>query len=501
MNNDFLKMLHIDKSFPGVKALDDVSITVKRGEVMGLIGENGAGKSTLMKILNGVLAKDSGQIEVFGEKIDIKSPHDAQKVGISIIHQELNVIDNLSIAENIFLGVEIRKGIFTDKQKMYDSTVKLLEKIGLCLSPNTLVKNLSIAQQQMVEVAKALSFNARLIVMDEPTSSLSDKEVDTLLDIIRSLRAEGVSTIFISHRLNEVFAIADSVTVMRDGRMIEKLFGNDINEEKIVNLMVGRKIGSLIVKEETEIGEAVLKVSNLSARKMIRDVSFSVRKGEILGFSGLMGSGRTEVMNALFGIDKKISGEIRIHNKLVEIRTPQQAVNHGIGFVPEDRKIAGLILGMTVKENITITCLKQLRNLLFVNSRKEQKEVDSFIKKLRIKTPHRDQKAKNLSGGNQQKVVIAKWLINKPRILIMDEPTRGIDVGAKKEVHYLITELARQGIAIILISSELPEVIGMSDRIIVMNEGRVSGELTKEEATQKRIMSLAIANKQEVVCE
>lgn len=501
MNTPYLRMLHINKRFPGVKALDDVSIEVEKGEVMGLLGENGAGKSTLMKILSGVLHMDSGTIEVAGENVEINTPQAARVAGISIIHQELNVIGNLSIAENMFLGVEKRKGLFIDSEEMEKQSALLLERIGLDLHPNTLVQDLSIAQQQMVEVAKALSFNAKLIVMDEPTSSLSDTEVKILLGIITSLSKQGVSIIFISHRLNEVFAVAQSVCVMRDGKMIEKLYGDAITEKEIVTRMVGRELGFLIVKEEANIGDVVLEVSNLSTKMFLEDISFSVRKGEILGFGGLVGSGRTEVMRAIFGIDEKKSGSIRIDNEVVDIRSPKQALQHGIGFVPEDRKTTGLILGMCVRENMTISYLQRLCKGLFVDDKRERDEVDTFIDRFSIKTPHQNQIIKNLSGGNQQKVVIAKWLMTKPRILIMDEPTRGIDVGAKKEVHRLISELAQQGLAIILISSDMQEVLGMSDRIIVMNEGRISGELSKEEACQERIMSLAIAHRREAACE
>lgn len=495
MDTPFLEMRDITKRFPGVIALDSVSITVNQGEIMGLVGENGAGKSTLVKILTGVLEKDQGQIKVNGNQVAINNPQDARKNYISIIHQELNVISNLTIAENIFLGVEKRKKkVFVNTEEMDQATSLLLQRIGLDQKPDTLVSTLSIAQQQMVEVAKALSFDARLIVMDEPTSSLSQTEVKILLDIIRTLKKNGVSIIFISHRLDEVFEIADSVTVMRDGKMIAKLTGNDINETNIVSLMVGRTLGNLMVKEDVSIGDVVLKVSNLSDTNLVKNVSFFLRKGEILGFSGLVGSGRTEVMNALFGVSARTSGEIWVDGKLVYIRSPQQAVDNGIGYVTEDRKSSGLILGMSIKENVTIAHLKYLRKVLFIDKALEYQEVASCVDQLKIKTPSCEQKVKNLSGGNQQKVVIAKWLMTKPKILIMDEPTRGIDVGAKKEVHHLMTELTKLGIAIILISSEMPEVIDMSNRIVVMHEGRISGELSKEEATQESIMSMAIAN-------
>lgn len=493
MGTPFLQMKGITKKFPGVLALDHANFSVELGKVVALVGENGAGKSTLMKILSGVLKKDEGEILIDGKPASIESTLDAQKFGISVIYQELNVILNLNIAENIFIGREKRKSLFIDKAYIHKEARKLLDIVGLNVDTNTLVKDLSIGQRQMVEVARALSMDAKVIVMDEPTSSLTEKETKILLEIIKKLRNENVGIVFISHRMKEIFEVADTVTVMRDGKTVGTLAGEEINENKVVKLMVGREVNDIFAKQEAEISDVILDVRNLSTASFLKDISFSLRKGEILGFAGLVGAGRSEVMRAIFGIDKKNSGDIFINGKKVEINSPEDAINHGIGFIPEDRKEQALILNMTVKENITLPSLKSISKFDFINSELEKAVAEEYIEKLSIKTPGFEQKVINLSGGNQQKVVISKWLATNPKVLILDEPTRGIDVGAKKEIHSIMSSLAKNGVAIIMVSSELPEILGMSDRIIVMHEGRIKGQLLREEASQEKIMELAIS--------
>ena len=492
MRTELLRLHNISKSFPGVQALKNVDFTLRKGEIMALVGENGAGKTTLMKILTGVHDKDEGEIFLNGKHVDIQGPLDAQNLGISIIYQELNVILNLNIIENIFIGREKKRGLFVDKKQSYQEAERLLDLVGLHIDPKTLVKDLSISQRQMVEVARALSLNAQIIVMDEPTSSLTDKETEVLFGIMRNLRQQGVSIIFISHRMNEIFQVADAVTVMRDGENVGGFYGDEVDEHEIVNLMVGREINTLFVKEETQLGDKVLDVRNLSTKNFLHNINFYVRQGEILGFAGLMGAGRTEVMNAIFGVDHRSTGDIFIEGTHADIQSPEDAIRHGIGLVPEDRKNQALILGMSVKENITLAYLKRISRFDFIDKTRENLVTQEYIQRLQIKTPGSNQQVMNLSGGNQQKVVISKWLATHPKVLILDEPTRGIDVGAKKEIHSLMSHLARQGVAIIMISSEMPEILGMSDRIIVMHEGRIKGELLREEATQEKIMKLAI---------
>ncbi|HHW47686.1 MAG TPA: sugar ABC transporter ATP-binding protein [Clostridiaceae bacterium] len=493
-NSPYLKMRGITKAFPGVLALDRVDFDLELGKVVALVGENGAGKSTLMKILSGVYKTDAGEIFIDNKKVEITDPLASQNLGISIIYQELNLLQNLNIAENIFIGKEIKKHIFVDKEKMHEESQKLLNEVGLNVSTKTLVRDLSTAQKQMVEVAKALSFNSKIIIMDEPTSSLTDTETAILFNIIRKLKSKNVAIVFISHRMNEIFEIADEVVVMRDGKIVGKLDRHEMSESTIINLMVGREIEDIFSKLPADIGEPVLEVKNLSTKDFLKDISFTLRKGEILGFAGLVGAGRSEVMRAIFGIDKKETGEIFIHGKKVNIESTEDALKHGIGFIPEDRKEQGLVLGMNVRENITLAALKALSKFNFIDNKKEEGIAKEYIDKLSIKTPSEEQIVENLSGGNQQKVVIGKWMATNPEILILDEPTRGIDVGAKKEIHILMSKLAQQGVGIILISSELPEILGMSDRIIVMHEGRIKGELSREEASQEKIMKIAISN-------
>lgn len=484
---------NITKTFPGVKALDNVSIDVNRGEVLSLMGENGAGKSTLIKVLAGVYDMDDGEIYIEGQKVDIKSPVDSQNLGISIIYQELNLLPNMSIAENIFLAREKRQGgLFYDKKKTVEEATKLMNEVGLYCNPNKLVEELSVSQRQMVEVAKALSVNSKLIIMDEPTSSLTDRETETLFGVIDKLKRNNVSVIFVSHKLREVQKISDRVYILRDGANSGVINKGEITEDRIIQMMVGRKLENLFDKENVEITDVVLKVRNLSTKNFLKNINFDVRKGEIIGFAGLVGAGRTEVMRAVFGFDKIKTGEIYIEGNKVEIKSPKDAINYGLALVPEDRKEQGLVMEMSVRENTTLANLKQVSKLGFINIGEENKITDSYINKIRTKTPSREQKVVNLSGGNQQKVVLSKWLMTNPKILILDEPTRGIDVGAKKEIYTIMSNLAKRGVAIIMISSELPEILGMSDRIIVMHEGEIKGVLNREESSQEKILEIAL---------
>ena len=490
-----LEMKGITKRFPGVLALDHVDLTVYPGQVLALVGENGAGKSTLMKVLSGVHQMDEGEILMEGKPVKIENPLASQLMGISIIYQELSVLDNMNIAENIFLGREKRSGrVFVDKKQMHAEARKLLDEVGLDVDTHTMAGELSTAQKQMIEVAKALSFNSKIIIMDEPTSSLTETETDILFGIIRKLREKGVAIVFISHKLAEIFAITDEVAILRDGVSAGRMMTEGCTENDIIKAMVGRDVDDLYAKQAAPIGDVVLEVKNLNTKGFLKDINFELRAGEILGFAGLVGAGRSEVMRAVFGIDPKESGEIYIKGKKVDIKNPRDAMLQGIGFVPEDRKLQGLVLGMSVGKNTTLAALKAVANKAgFINHKQEKEMADKFVKALEVKTPSNDQLVKNLSGGNQQKVVIAKWLANNPDILILDEPTRGIDVGAKKEIHQLMSDLANQGVAIIMISSELPEVLGMSDRVIVMHEGHIKGQLSREEADQVSIMKMAVS--------
>lgn len=494
MNQELiLKMEKISKSFPGVQALSDVDLEVFKGEILALVGENGAGKSTLMKILTGVYQKDKGRIIFKGKEINPQNPHEAQQLGISIIYQEFNLAPNLDIATNIFLGNEPRKGKIIklfDYHKAFQESYKLLNLLTLNLSPDTLVKDLTVAQQQMVEIAKALARKSELIIMDEPTSALAGKEVQKLFEIMKKLKEERISIIFITHRLEEVFEIADRIIVLRDGKRVGELPAQKDKYDEVIKMMVGREV-RVAPKPPTKQDTIILEVKNLSSKK-IKNISFYLKKGEVLGIAGLVGSGRTEIIRAIFGADPKIYGEIYLDGKKVEINSPKDAIKLGIGLVPEDRKLQGLILNMAVFENISLASLKYLFPNGIIKSALEYTLAQKFVEKLQIKTPSIFQKVVNLSGGNQQKVVLAKWLALRPKILILDEPTRGIDVGAKTEIHKLIGEMAKEGIGIILISSELPEILALSDRILVVSKGRITAELTKEEATQEKIMQYAI---------
>lgn len=491
--SELFRLEKLCKAFPGVKALNDVSFSIEKGEVLALMGENGAGKSTLIKILAGAYRMDSGEIFCEGKKVQINDRNDSTKLGISIIFQELNLFSNLSVAENIFVNREFRKaGFIYDREKTNSEAKLLLERVGLNCSPDTKLGKLSVSQRQMVEIAKALSADVRLIIMDEPTSSLTDTEVDKLFDIINNLKKRGVSILFVSHKINEVRRIADRVHILRDGEYIATLKKEEITEEAIIKSMVGRTLENIFVKQYAEIGEIALEVRNLCTKKFLKNISFNVRKGEIVGFAGLVGAGRSEVMRAVFGLDAISEGEILIDGKPVRINSPSDAIKHGLGLVPEDRKHDGLILGMSVMKNGSIVMLDKLSKHGLINDALEYETIESYVEKLSIKTPSMEKEVKDLSGGNQQKVVVAKWLANNPQILIVDEPTRGIDVAAKKEIHNLISNLAKSGVAIIMISSEMPEVLGMCDRIYVMHEGRIRSELCREEATQEKIMKVIL---------
>ncbi|QUH30831.1 sugar ABC transporter ATP-binding protein [Vallitalea guaymasensis] len=496
MEDSLVLMEGIDKSFPGVKALDNCKFQLLKGEIHALIGENGAGKSTLMKILTGVYKKDAGRIFYKGEEINITNPRMARDLGISIIHQELNLMPDLTVAQNIFIGKEPKKclNLFLDNKEINDKASELLNQMNLSISPEEKVENLSVAKQQMVEIAKALSYNSDVLIMDEPTAALTELEIEELFSIIKELKEKGVGIVYISHRMEELKQICDRVTVMRDGSYIDTKNMNEVTIDKIINMMVGRELYVSAPEEITHSDEVVLEVNNLNQGNKVKDVSFKLKKGEILGFAGLMGAGRTEVARAIFGADKRDSGEILLNNKKIQIKSPKDAVKNGIGYLSEDRKRYGLVLGLDIETNVVMANFSDYINPIgFVKTGKTSKSATESVKELAIKTPGISQEVKNLSGGNQQKVVIGKWLTRDCDILIFDEPTRGIDIGAKGEIYKLLNELASQGKSIIMISSELPEVLRMSHRIIVMCEGRITGELSNEEATQEKIMQYATA--------
>ncbi len=485
---------NLSKSFPGVKALNGVRFDLMPGEVHALMGENGAGKSTLMKILSGVYRKDSGEILIDGQPADIDSPAQAQSLAIGIIHQELHLMSHLTAAQNIFLGREPRKaaGLFLDEDQLNRDARALFERLNLVLAPTTVISELTVARQQMVEIAKALSFRSRVLIMDEPTAALNNAEIDELFRIIRQLKSEGVGVVYISHKMDEIQRIADRITVLRDGAYINTVPASTSLQD-VITMMVGRRIENTEKSiPDTSGNEVLLEVRGLNRGRTIRNVGFQVRRGEILGFAGLMGAGRTEVARAVFGADPVDSGEVRMRGKLVRLRTPRDAVHAGIGYLSEDRKHFGLATGLDVEANITLPSLARWLRLGFYMNRAAMREVaQNLVDKLSIKTPSLTQITRLLSGGNQQKVVIAKWLVRDCEVLIFDEPTRGIDVGAKSEIYKLLIELAQQGRAIIVISSELPEVLQLSHRVLVMCEGRITGEVRGDTATQESLMALA----------
>ena len=492
MEEYIVKMEHICKSFPGVKALDDVSFNLKPGEVMALLGENGAGKSTLMKILSGVYTKDEGTILIDGKEVPIMNQKVASEKGIAIIHQELNMCHHLTIAENMFLGREPLKHGLIDTKKMNSDAKDLLLKLGVDIDPTTITGELQVSKQQMVEIAKALSINAKVLIMDEPTSALTAREIDELFTIIRQLKESGCGIVYISHRLEELAHITDRVTIMRDGHYITSGNFKDFTMDEIIANMVGREIKEKYPHVDCPVGETVFEVKNLNAGRLVRDISFSVRKGELVGIAGLMGAGRTETTRAIFGADQKESGKIFVEGKEVFIRNPKDAIKNGIVLAPEDRKKDGLCTKLPVRENISLPNLDALtgKNLV-INSRKENDISQKAIKDMNIKLPHAEVNAETLSGGNQQKVVVGKWLAGNSKLVMFDEPTRGIDVAAKVEIYHLMNQLKENGIGCLFVSSELPEVIGVADRIIVMCDGRITGELSREEATQEKVLALA----------
>lgn len=493
--NYALRMSDITKRFPGVLALDHASLFVREGEVHALVGENGAGKSTLMKILSGAYTKDEGDIEVFSEKTEIGSPSESSRLGISIVYQELNLVPTLTVAENIYLGRYPMSGHRINWNKMNEDASALLKSLELDIDPENLIRDMGIAQQQMVEIAKALSINSKIIILDEPTAPLTDRETENLFRIIRELKKNKISVIYISHRLEEIFEICDTATVMRDGCTIQELNIKDTSQDEIIRLMIGHELKDQYPRVEKEIGEEVLRVEDLCAGKKVNHISFSVRSGEVLCMGGLVGAGRTETARAIFGLDKKASGKIFINGKEFEINSPRDAITAGIGYVTEDRKGEGLVLKLSVAENITLVALDEFWHRLKLNLKEERKTAENYVEELSIKTPSLSQQVENLSGGNQQKAVLAKWLLSDCKILIMDEPTRGIDVGAKVEVYNLINQLAKSGKAIFVITSEIPELLGICDRVVVMSEGKISGFLSREEADQEKIMRLSIGTK------
>jgi len=487
-----LKMAGVHKRFPGVYALRDVTFDLRAGEVHALLGENGAGKSTLIKILGGIYTIDEGEISIDGKRVVINSVGDAKLNRISIIHQELAQVPYMTVAENIFLGKEIDGPLGTVRRRaMSAEAQKLLDSYGLDIRADSVLDSLTIAQRQMIEIIKAVSFNARILVMDEPTSSLSEKEVEFLFATIRKLKAQGVGIIYISHRLSELFEVSDRVTVLRDGQVIGTRVTKDTEPSALIAMMVGRELTSYYTRTYHSPGPEVLRLENVSAGKLIRDVSFTLHAGEILGLAGLVGAGRSEIVRVIFGLDPIASGDIYVRGKKVSISRPDEAMALGIGLVPEDRKKEGLFLVKEVRFNLTLKVLRQFINPLRVSKAKEASIVDKYIRELSIKTPTPEQLIGNLSGGNQQKVIIARWLATEPSVLILDEPTRGVDVGAKAEIYAIMNELAAKGVAIIMISSELPEIINMSDRVVVMGDGRVKGTLPREELSQEKIMFLA----------
>ncbi|HEY6750885.1 MAG TPA: sugar ABC transporter ATP-binding protein [Rubrobacteraceae bacterium] len=485
-----LEMRSITKRFPGVVALDGVDFELERGEVHVLLGENGAGKSTLVKMLAGAYRPDEGEILLTGEAASISSATDAQKLGISTIYQEFNLVPQFTVAENIFLGRQPRRFGFVDRWKMREEARKLLDRMKVLVDPDALVSNLGVAQRQMVEIAKALSLNARILIMDEPTASLSGQEVERLFEIVRGLKEEEVAMIFISHHLEEVSEIGDRVTVLRDGKVVDRVPASTKHSE-LVRMMVGRSVEAQFPRRRPEVGEVLLEVKNLSREGVLEDVSFSLRAGEVVGVAGIVGAGRTELARAIFGADPGHAGEVWVERRRMERGDPREAKRRGMGFVTEDRQGQGIVPPLSVAENLGLASLERNTHVGLVSRREQRKQARKMIEDLNIRTPGPEQEIRYLSGGNQQKAVIGKWLLADSKVLIMDEPTRGIDVGAKVEIYELMNELTENGAGILMISSDLPEVLGMSDRILVMSGGRITGELSVEEANGENVMELA----------
>ncbi len=489
-----LEMKDISKSFTGVNVLRDVHFKLEKGTVHALMGENGAGKSTLMKILAGITKSDKGSICINGKNVEINSPSDSQNLGIAMIHQELSPIPGMTVAENIYFGREPGKSVFVDYRQLYKQTEELLDRLHIKnISPREKLQNLQVADQQLIEIAKAISYNAEIIIMDEPTSAITDKEVENLFVIINNLRKAGKGIIYISHKMDEVFRISDEITVLRDGAYVDSWKAKDINNDILIRNMVGRELSEIFPKVHVPIGEKVLEVRNLTLQNKFHNINFDVRRGEILGIAGLVGAGRTEVMQALFGLTPADKGEIIFEGKKLNPREPREAIKNGLAFVTEDRKGEGLVPYMSVAHNITLASLKDFDKNFLIDMKSEDDVIQKQIASLRIRSYGKEQLVTSLSGGNQQKVVLAKWLIRKPKLLILDEPTRGIDVGAKSEIYKIMCDFVAKGNSIIMISSEMPEVMGMADRIVVLSNRKLGGELNREEFVQENIMRLAVS--------
>jgi len=490
-----IKMTEINKSFSGNHVLKDVSFDLRKGEVHALMGENGAGKSTLINVLAGVHERDSGSVTVNGEKVNFSHPREAEELGINIIHQELNINRHLTVTQNMFLGKELTHKIpgLLDKRAMRKATKEILDNLGITnINPDEVAGNLSIGQQQMIEIAKALATESNVIIMDEPTAALTDREIEVLFEVIESLRKQNVAIIYISHRMEEISQICDRITVLRDGELIGTENIEDVSFDDIVRMMVGRELGNRFATRNHEIGEVVLEVENLQLADVFSDVSFNVRAGEILGISGLMGAGRTEILETIFGYRNKDQGKIKLHGKQLNIKHPSDAVNAGLAFISEDRQAKGAIIGASIRENISLTNMETISSKAgIISTSKERKLAQDLIEKLQVNTVNMNQEVKRLSGGNQQKVVIAKWIGINPKVLLLDEPTRGVDVGAKQEIYQIMNELSKNGAAIIMVSSELPEILGVSDRVMVIHEGEVTGMFDREDADQEIIMTAA----------
>jgi ribose transport system ATP-binding protein len=502
MDDTILRMKSISKSFPGVRALDDVSFEVRRGEVHAILGENGAGKSTLVKILSGAYRRDSGEIELDGHPVEIHNPSHAQSLGIAMIYQEFNLAPHLSVEANIFIGREPRRGPFAiiDQRAIHQQSQKLIKQLGVELDVTQRINTLNVCQQQITEIAKALSMKSHVVIMDEPTSALSESEILTLFSVIRRLKQEGLGIIYISHNLGEVFEIADRITVLRDGKKIDTQNAREVTPEEEVQKMVGRDIADMYAKREVPVGEVVLRVNGLSSGNMLRQISFELRSGEVVGIAGLLGSGRTELIRAIFGADRTERGTVEVVGYKHKINRIGDAIRGGIGLVPEDRKEQGLFLGMPLGPNISAASIRDVSYHGILDRKKERALAAKYVEELDIKIAGLEQLVLNLSGGNQQKTVLAKWLARSPQILLLDDPTRGIDVGAKQAIYRLIGELAATGVGIIFVSSELPEILGISDRILVMGSGQIKGEFSRAEATQEKIMSLATTSTM-IACE
>lgn len=488
-----VQMKGISKAFSGNKVLENVQFEIMPGEIHALMGENGAGKSTLMKILTGIYERDSGTVVIKGKEVHFKNAKEAELEGIAVIHQELNIIPYLTVAENMFLGKEltIGKSGFLKIKEMKKKTKEYLNRIGIDLDPDIEAGKLSVGQQQMIEIARAIAANTEVLIMDEPTAALTDREIKALFKVILSLKDQGVGIVYISHRMEEIFQICDRISVLRDGEFVGVKQIKETNFEEIVRMMVGRELGERYPERTAKFGNEQIRIENFTSKGIFENISFSVKQGEILGVAGLMGAGRTEIMEALFGFRHKQSGKVFINDKEVKIHSPYDAIKAGIGFITEDRKTEGLVLDLSVRENLSLPNLKKISRHNMISTKKEQSFVDEMIKKLHVKTSGREQTVKSLSGGNQQKIVFGKWLGIEPKILILDEPTRGVDVGAKKEIYQIMNELTNQGVSIIMVSSELPEILGMSDRVLVIHEGKIGGLLDRSEATQEKIMQAA----------